>query len=101
MKSGQQISLTYLQDTLSFLQQNESFLIVLSLNKVVGRIGQLSKDNGYLVLVDLDLFVIHLVKGVTLLGRGLVAARFVVSLLVGSVRPRAASTALLCWQQVG
>ena len=91
---------SYLQDTLGLLQQNESFLIVLSLNEVVGCISQLCKDNRYLVLIDFYFFVIHLVEGVAFLGCGLIAARFVIILLVGSVRARAATTTLLCRQQV-
>ena len=57
----------YFKDTLSFLKQNQSFLIGFSLNVVVSSINKFIDYNWNLFLIDLDLLVVVLVERVTLL----------------------------------
>ena len=65
---------SYLKDAFCLLQEDQSFLVVLSLDEIKSGIRQLSEDDWYFVLVNFDFFVIHLVERVALLRGSLVSA---------------------------
>ena len=60
-------NLTYLEHAFGLLEQYERFFVVFALDKVVGCVGELSKDDRDLVLINLDLLIVHLVERVTFL----------------------------------
>ena len=64
--------MTYLEHAFRFLEQYEGLLVVFALDEVEGGVGELGEDDGDLVLVHLDLFVVHLIKRVTFLGAKLI-----------------------------
>ena len=54
----------HFQHAFALLQQNQRFFVALALDEVKGSVRELGKNDWDFVLVDFDLFVVHLVEGV-------------------------------------
>ena len=90
--------ITYLEDTFRLLEQYECFFVVLSLNKVEGGVCQLGQNDWNLVLVHLDLFIVHFVEWVALLGASIL---FRIFTSVFAWTSTASATGLLDRKKVG
>jgi hypothetical protein len=55
---------SYLKNTLCFLEENQRLLVTLSSDVVVGSVNQFVENYGDFFLVNFDLLVIVLIKGV-------------------------------------